>query len=250
MLTAIIIDDLEDARTGLKTLIELSCNDVKVLGLAKSADEGIEMINKWDPEIVFLDVKMPNKDGFDMLKELKTINFALVFTTAYSEYALQAFRFSAIDYLTKPVAPNLLIETINRIKKNKKTQINQQRLEALFENTHLPINEFNKLAIPIINGFKMVNLSNIIYCVADVNYTNIYLLNNEKPILSSKSLKYYEELLPDSVFFRIHKSSIINLNMINTYTKSLGNTVEMINGVQLEVSERKKTAFSNKLLKK
>ena len=250
MITAIIIDDLENARQGLSKLIEQNCNDVSIIGMAASAQEGIHLIKKLSPELVFLDVKMPNQNGFQMLEEIGEINFEVIFTTAYEEYAIKAFRFSALDYLTKPISPKLLTEAIHRYREKQVIYLKQQRFEVLFENTHNTIDSFNKIAIPTPTGLTMLNISNIIYCKGDGNYTNIFLLNGDKPIYSSKTLKYYQELLPESIFFRAHKSTLLNLNMVKQYLKTEGNTAIMINGDQIEVSERNKKAFADKLQNK
>ena len=129
-------------------------------------------------------------------------------------------------------------------------QLKQQRFEVLFENTHNTIDAFNKIAIPTPTGYTMLNLANIIYCKGEGNYSNIYLLNSDKPILSSKTLKYYEELLPKSIFFRAHKSTLLNLNLVKSYLKIEGNTAIMVNGDQIEVSERNKKRFTDRLTRK
>lgn len=250
MITAIIIDDLLNARQGLEKLIEQNCNDVKIIGMAESAKAGIDLIKKLSPELVFLDVKMPNQNGFQMLEEIGKINFEVIFTTAYEEFAIKAFRFSALDYLTKPISPTLLSEAIGRYREKQVIQLKQQRFEVLFENTHQSIDSFNKIAIPTSTGYIMLNIANIIYCKGEGNYSNIYQLNGDKPILSSKTLKYYEELLPETIFFRAHKSTLLNLNMVNQYSKVEGNTAIMVNGDQIEVSERNKKRFTDKLLGK
>jgi len=247
MITAIIIDDVENARQGLSKLIEQNCNDVKIIGMAESAKEGIELIKKLAPQLVFLDVKMPNQNGFQMLEEIGDINFDVIFTTAYEEFAIKAFRCSALDYLTKPISPKLLVESINRYREKQVIELKQQRFEVLFENTHNPIDAFNKIAIPTSTGLTMLNVSNIIYCKGEGNYTNIHLLNGDKPILSSKTLKYYEELLPETIFFRVHKSTLLNLNMVKQYFKTEGNTAIMVNGDEIEVSERNKKRFTDRL---
>lgn len=250
MIRAIIVDDLENAREGLASLIEQNCKDVTIIGMAGSAQEAINMIKKLSPELVFLDVKMPKQNGFQMLEEIGKITFEVIFTTAYEEFAIKAFRFSALDYLTKPISPKLLSEAINRYREKQSVQLKQQRFEILFENSHNSIDSFNKIAIPTSTGLTMLNVSNIIYCRGDRNYTNVYQLNNDKPILSSKTLKYYEELLPETIFFRAHKSTLLNLNMVKQYLKTEGNTAIMVNGNSIEVSERNKKRFTDKLLNK
>jgi len=250
MITSLIIDDLENAQNGLSKLLDLYCPDVNVVGKASSAQEGIDLISKLKPELVFLDVKMPKQSGFQMLEELKHINFEVIFTTAYEEFAIKAFRFSALDYLTKPISPKLLTEAVDRFREKQELQLKQHRFEVLFENTHNNIDSFNKIAIPTPTGFTMVNISNILYVKGDNNYSNIHLLNGNKTILSSKTLKYYDELLNDTIFFRAHKSTLLNLNLVENYSKIEGNTATMVNGDKIEVSERNKKKFTDRLLRK
>ena len=250
MIRAIIVDDIETARMGLSKLIEQNCRDVSVVSMASSAQEAIRLIKKLSPDLVFLDVKMPNQNGFQMLQEIGKIDFEVVFTTAYEEYAIKAFRFSALDYLTKPISPKLLVEAINRFREKQVIHLKQQRFEILFENSHNSIDKFNKMAIPTQTGMTLLTISNILYCKGDGNYTKVYQLNEDKPLLSSKTLKYFEDLLPDAIFFRAHKSTLLNLNLVNEYNKTEGNTAVMVNGTSLEVSERNKKKFTDRLLRR
>ena len=250
MIRAIIVDDIETARMGLSKLIEQNCRDVSVVSMASSAQEAIRLIKKLSPDLVFLDVKMPNQNGFQMLQEIGTIDFEVVFTTAYEEYAIKAFRFSALDYLTKPISPKLLVEAINRFREKQVIHLKQQRFEILFENSHNSIDKFNKMAIPTQTGMTLLTISNILYCKGDGNYTKVYQLNEDKPLLSSKTLKYFEDLLPEAIFFRAHKSTLLNLNLVNEYNKTEGNTAIMVNGTSLEVSERNKKKFTDRLLRR
>lgn len=250
MIRAIIVDDIETARMGLSKLIEQNCRDVSVVSMASSAQEAIRLIKKLSPDLVFLDVKMPNQNGFQMLQEIGKIDFEVVFTTAYEEYAIKAFRFSALDYLTKPISPKLLVEAINRFREKQVIHLKQQRFEILFENSHNSIDKFNKMAIPTQTGMTLLTISNILYCKGDGNYTKVYQLNEDKPLLSSKTLKYFEDLLPEAIFFRAHKSTLLNLNLVNEYNKTEGNTAVMVNGTSLEVSERNKKKFTDRLLRR
>lgn len=250
MIRAIIVDDIETARIGLSKLIEKNCSDVSIIAMASSSQEAIYLIKKLSPDIVFLDVKMPNQNGFQMLEEIGKIDFEVIFTTAYEEYAIKAFRFSALDYLTKPISPKLLVEAINRFREKQVIRLKQERFEVLFENSHSPIDQYNKLAIPTQSGMLVLTISTIVYCRGDGNYTKIFQLNEEKPILSSKTLKYFEDLLPQAIFFRAHKSTLLNLNLVKEYNKTDGNTAIMVNGEQLEVSERNKKKFRDRLLRK
>lgn len=250
MIKTIIVDDEFNAREFLDKLLQRSFPD-KFLILAKceSVDEAVIAIDKFNPEIVFLDVQMPNKNGFELLKEIKDINFEVIFTTAHSEFALDAIKCSALDYLLKPINAIDLIETIKKYdaKLNKASQ--QDKLMLLLENIDTGSSEFKKIAFPTESGFELVKVASILYCEADSNYCNITCLDGRK-ITLSKTLKHVEELLPTSIFQRIHKSYLVNLNYVNRFNKTNELLVELTNGETLPVSVRQKEDFINAILQK
>lgn len=249
MITAIIIDDEQRSRDVLKKTIDKYCADVQVIGSGESVDEGIELIGKHNPDVVFLDVDMPKGNGFTLFDKIKNPSFEVIFITAYEEYAIKAFRIAAVDYLTKPIDYRLLQEAVNRLKHKQKLYLKEQRISLLLENMTNRSDEFNKIALPINEGYKLVKITDIVYCQADGAYTTIHLINGDR-IVASKTLKAFEDILPAKTFFRVHKSSLINLNLVKSYSKSDGNLVIMEDGKVLEVSERNKRAFIDVLLKK
>ncbi len=249
MITAVIIDDESKARESLKKTITSYCPEVSILAMGNNVADAVTLINEHSPDIVFLDVEMPNGSGFTLFDKIKNPQFNTIFTTAYEEYAIKAFRIAALDYLTKPIDFRQLQEAVARYKNKQKIELKEQRLELLIENITNRPNEFNKIALPDHQGYTMVKVSDIIYCQADSSYTIVHLLNGKK-IITSKLLKLVEDSLPSETFYRIHKSYIVNLNLIKQYIKIDGNQVVLENDIRLDVSDRNKKDFLNKLLQK
>lgn len=247
-LRAAIIDDEDRARQLLTLLLEEHTPDVKVVFSTGNPAEGLNYLKTSDCDVVFLDIEMPGTTGFQLLEQLGEIDCDVIFTTAYGEYAIKAIRYSAIDYLLKPIDTEELKAAIGRVsqKGNKKGGIEPQQLEilmGLLKNTDkAPI----KITIPTLEGFLFVPVADIIHCLGDTNYTHIHLKDGQK-ILSSKSLKVYEEMLAPNNFFRIHKSHLINMSYLTKYVKGEGGRVIMTDGSELEVSRRKKEEFLGKI---
>lgn len=240
MLKAIIIDDEARGRTALRQKLWDYCPEVSLVGEAENAEEGIQLIAAKDPNIVFLDIQMPRIDGFKMLERLPRKNFQVIFTTAYDQYALKAIKFSAFDYLLKPVDIEELKSAVSRIN-NLQVADTEKKLQLLKENLTAK-KSFHKIAISTQQGLSFFEVNDIVYLEAVRNYTSIHFNNHSKRI-ASKTLKDFEELLPSTFFFRIHHSYIININFINKYIKGDGGQVELTNGVHLDVSRRKKEEF-------
>jgi two-component system, LytTR family, response regulator len=241
MIKTIIIDDEYVSRNVLKKLLTIHCPDVKVIGEFTNAKDGKTAIDDLQPQLVFLDISMPGKSGIDMLKEFTDIDFKIIFVTAFHEYTIQAIRFSAIDYLLKPVDVKELKEAIERVKE-KADEKQQQPLQSFISNIQASPQQEMQLCIPDLKGFRVIKLNEIIYCEASNNYTTIYLTKNEK-LLASRPLLDYEAMLKSFSFMRIHKSHLINMQHLKEYIKGEGGFVVMANGKQLEVSRRKKEAF-------
>jgi two-component system LytT family response regulator len=242
MLTAIIIDDETSSRNSLKQKLSNHCPEISIIGECENGEEGLANIEEKNPDIIFLDVEMPRMNGFTMLQQLTNINFEIVFITAYDHYALQAIKFSALDYLVKPVEIEDLKSAVEKAIQKRKISTGNERLEILLENLMNDKKELQRIAIPSLDGFQFVQSGNIIYLEANSNYTCFYLTNNTK-ITVAKTLKDFEELLPISVFIRIHHSYIINKNLVDKYINGKGGQVVMRNGVVLDVARRKKDEF-------
>lgn len=239
MIRSIIIDDEKRAQRVLKNLLKKFCSNVVVLAVCDNVPDAVIAINKYTPDVVFTDIEMPNYSGFELLSFFKEINFEIVFTTGYDEYALKAFEIAAVDYLLKPIQIDQLEKTVNKLKKLKTSNI-QNRLDVLKEN--LKTSEIHKIAIPALEGLIFISTENIIYLQADGAYTNI-ILKNKKAILASKKLKYFEILLENrSQFYRVHRSTMININYVDKYSKS-NNHIYLDNGKSVTISKDRKTDF-------
>ncbi len=246
MIKVLIVDDEQSARESLVSIIQKYCDGVSIIGLGKNVDEAVDLIYRFSPDLVFLDIEMPKGNGFSLFEKVKSPSFETIFTTAYEEFAIKAFRVSALDYLTKPLDFRQVQEAILKFKQKQKVELREQRIELLIENMSNRPNEFNKLVVPDVDGLSLVNVSEIVYCQADGSYTHLHFLNGKK-ITTSKLLKSIEELLPEETFFRIHKSYLVNLNLIKRYNKIDGHQVLMENNVFLDVADRQKRAFLDKI---
>lgn len=239
MLNAIIVDDEASGSGSLNILLGKYCPNVKVLGVASSADQAEQMVNTLSPNLVFLDVEMPHADGFQLLGRFKQISFDVIFTTAYNEYALKAIKHSAIDYLLKPIDKDELIAAVKKCEeKHAKGQVDYMKVENLLASL-AQSNKVQKLPVPTIEEILYIDIDTIVRFEADSNYTVIYLKTGKK-ITSSKTLKDYEMMLVGQPFFRVHKTHFINLSQITKYIKGDGGFVVMTDNATIEVSRQKK----------
>ena len=242
MFSAIIIDDETSSRNSLRQKLTNHCPEITIIGECENGEEGIKSIEDKKPDIVFLDVEMPRMNGFTMLQQLANKNFEVVFVTAYDHYAIKAIKFSALDYLVKPVEVEELKAAVEKVAQKRKISAGNERLEMLLQNLMHDKKEPQRIAIPSMDGLQFIETGNILYLEAKSNYTCFYLINNEK-ITVTKTLKDFEELLPTSIFIRIHHSYIINKNLVEKYIKGEGGQVVMKNGTVLDVARRKKEEF-------
>lgn len=247
MIKTIIIDDEFVSRNVLQKMLDMHCPDVEVIKHCTGADEGKRAIEQLQPQLVFLDISMPGKSGLDMLKEITDIRFEIIFVTAFHEYTIQAIRFSALDYLLKPVDKDELITAVNRVKEKVNSKEEKKNVPSFLYNMqqNLLLQDM-QLCIPGIKGFQIIKIKDIIYCEAENTYTTIFLNNGHK-LLASRPLIDYETMLTDVSFFRVHKCYLINLQHLKEYVKGEGGSVIMSNGKELEVSRRKKETFVNKM---
>ncbi len=241
-LTAILIDDETNSRNGLRQKLLEHCPEITIVSECENGEQGIIAIEKLKPDVVFLDVEMPRMNGFVMLKQLQQRNFEIIFTTAYDQYAIQAIRFSALDYLVKPIEVKALKEAVEKVRTLRYAGIPNQRIETLLHNLLDEKRQNNRIAIPSHDAIQFVQLENIVYLKAESNYTSIFLQDATR-IFVSKTLKEFEDLLPAAHFFRVHHTYIINKNHMRKYLKGDGGQVLMSNGVTIDVSRRKKEEF-------
>ena len=245
MITATIVDDEPDCCESMVMLLERYCPEVKVLDICYSAEAAILSIKEHPPQILFLDIEMPFMNGFQLLEKLGEINFDLIFTTSYDQYAIKAIRFSALDYLLKPIDREELRKAVQNAVQRNKHPLTQQ-LEMLLYRLSNPTIPVIKIAIPTMEGFQLLAADSIISCESDSNYTHLFLKDKRK-ITASKSLKEIEELLEDFPFIRVHHSHIVNLNEVDKYVKGEGGYLIMTDGSTINVSRSRKDFLMKKL---
>lgn len=245
MIRAVIVDDESKGREFLKTLIGKHCPGVEIVANANTAASGAEVIRKLNPDLVFLDIEMPGGNGFTLLEKTRDQNFDVIFTTAYSQYAIKAIRFSALDYLLKPINPDELKAAVEKVEeKFSSKSTTRKNVDTLLSN--IDENIPKKVVLPNVHGAEYVILDEIVRCTADGNYTLVVLTSGKK-ILVAKTLKEYEELFAEENFVRIHHAHLVNLKHVKRYIKGEGGQVELSDGSLVEVSRRKKTEFLEKL---
>ena len=209
------------------------------------AESGLAAIQRLKPDLVFLDIEMPNMNGFEMLEKLTEINFEIIFTTSYDQYAIKAIRFSALDYLLKPVDREELQRAVQKVVERLHHPLPQQ-LEILLQKLHQPVSPIQKIALPTMEGLQMIAINSIISCASDSNYT-IFLLKNNQKLIVSRPLKEIEEMLDDYSFVRVYNCYLINMNEIDKYIKGDGGYLIMTDGSSIDVSRSKKEMLLNKL---
>ena len=245
MLRSIIIDDEPKSAGILKNDLAHHCPTVEVAAVCHSAKEGIMAIKKEKPDLVFLDIEMPWMNGFEMLEVLGDINFSIIFTTAHDQFAAKAFRTSAVDYLLKPIDASDLQDAVKKAEKRNNQQDGNVNIENLLHNFKQPATQ-QKIALPNKDGYEFAEVNQIIYCQAEGSYTKVFLAG-KKYLLVSRSLGDIEELLPPSLFLRIHHSTVVNINYVTHFVRTDGGYVKLQTGEQLPVSKSKKETVMNKL---
>lgn len=247
MIKAVIIDDEINAQSLLeKTLERYFPNKFNIVEKCNSVDSGVLAIKEHEPELVFLDIQMPEKNGFELFKSFDAINFEVIFTTAYNQFAIKAIKRSALDYLLKPINHLELAEALKRFETRNAGSFAQKKLSLLLENLNVNDQNVSKIAFPTVDGFELVHSNQILYCRAESNYCCIKKIDGFTKT-ATKTLKFVEEILPPNCFKRIHKSYVINLNYVVRYHKA-NKEVELTNGEKLPVSFRKEEEFINAIL--
>jgi len=236
MLTAGIIDDEMLSRKALGSILEkFFSKNIRLQFSVSSIQEAVKEIKEQKPNIVFLDIEMPDENGFSLFEYFPEPDFTVVFTTAYNEYAIEAYKYSANDFLLKPISHVELNEVIKRIEKKSEKSRYKFNLETLITNLNTKNCKDNKIALPTLTGFEFVKTSNIVYCQADNSYTLVYTNRNEKFTIT-KTLKFIEEQLPKSHFMRIHKTYLVNINYIKSFNKTKGHSITLENQIILPVA--------------
>ena len=248
MIKAVIIDDELKSREVLETLLNQMVDGVSVVGTADSVSAGMRLIERTSPDVVFLDVEMPRKDGFQLLDEMRPFQFEVVFTTGHDQYAIQAFRNNAIDYLLKPIDLDQLKQAIIRVSDKKKRNLVNDNFESFVQSVKKADAHQRQIALSSSSGLIFIKIDDIIYLRGDGAYTHFFLKSGKK-ITVSKNLKAYERQLESYEFFRVHKSFLIHLPEMQKYVRGDGGYVVMSNGDAVDVSKRRKEGFMAALSK-
>lgn len=245
MINAMIVDDEHYASQALVTLLKKHCPDVAVVAVCNNAKEAVKLIRELQPQLVFLDIEMPYLNGFELLEMLGPVSFDCIFTTSYDQYAIKAIRFSALDYLLKPVDPEELKAAVGRVT-GKRSPSLQQQMELLLSRFQQPQPAVNRIALPTLEGLQIIPVDTILYCTSSSNYTIFNLMENQKLIIS-RTLKEIEEMLEEYRFLRVHHSYLVNLNEVRKYNRGEGGSVLMSDGATVDVSRSRKEMLLKKL---
>ncbi|MBI1221069.1 MAG: response regulator [Bacteroidetes bacterium] len=241
-LRVVIVEDEMKSREGLKNLIDEFCPNAEVVGMAANVESGVEAITGLQPDLVLLDIEMQSSTGFDLLEKIPEINFEVIFTTAYEQYAIKAIKFSALDYLLKPIDLKELIQGIDRVQHVRNSGISREQVKSLLENLKTEPGKTHKITLSTSDGMVFLPVTDILRCEAQGAYTQFNLVNGKK-ILVSKNLKEYEILLQEHDFLRVHNSHLINLSQVSKYVKADGGYAVMYDGTNIPISNTRKDEF-------
>jgi two-component system LytT family response regulator len=248
MIRTLIIEDEQKSRDMLAAIIRKNCPELEIVGLAQNVSEGVNLIKSLNPELVFLDITMPDGSGFDLLEKVPGHKFDLIFATASDQHAIKAIKYSACDYLLKPIDIDELKLAVSKVVTKKNATPSMENLQFLIQHLKRADENFQKITLPTGNAYEIVNIKDIVRCEADGSYTNFYL-NDKRKLMISAGLKHYEELLPENEFIRVHHHHLINMNHVIRFLKEDGGYAIMSDGSKIEISRRKKEAFMEKLNK-
>ncbi len=243
MLKTLIIDDELNGRNILRKMLTTFCEGVDIIGEADSVKTGIDAIKNLKPDLVLLDIQMQDGTGFDLLEKTDEKDFKLIFVTSFDNFAIKAFKFSAVDYILKPVDPDNLIEAINRVKELDSDSNFESKIDILISN----LSGLDKIALPSSEGVRFIKIDDIVRCESDNNYTMFHLISKEK-ILVSKTLKEFEIMLSGINFHRVHKSHLVNLKYVSKYMPGEGGYLVLEDGSHVDVSRRKKEGLMKVLM--
>jgi two-component system LytT family response regulator len=246
--TIVIVDDEADARAALRSLLQIYCPDIEVLGEAGDVASAVSLIRLSKPDIILLDIHLHGALSFEIIDKFTAPTFKIIFVTAHDNYALKAFRYYALDYILKPIDPDLLIHAIDKAKHDIEKNLAFEAQLTAFSHSY-KTKSFEKIALPSSDGVSFIDLADILYLQADGNYCHFFSCNGEKNLIT-KTLKDYEEILPKDFFFRTHQSYIVNIKQVKKVLKEDGGFALLENGKKIPISRRRKEAFLNKLMKR
>jgi two-component system, LytTR family, response regulator len=239
MIKAIIIEDEKMSRETLRRMLEKYCPVVDIVAEADGYRKGLEEIRKHPPDVIFLDIQMPDGSGFRLLEEMQEIDFEVIFTTAFDQFAIKAIKYSALDYLLKPIIPQDLVEAVARVERKKTDKVRKRNIDLIPENISIREEKSQKIVLSTSEMIHVISVDDIIRCESDNYYTYFYFVDGRK-LLVSKTLKENEELLNPYNFIRPHKSHLINIKYIKSYIRQDGGYILMNDGTRIPVSRRKK----------
>ena len=242
MINALIIDDEADGRDVLEISLRKYCPEIVVKKVCDSPAQGIQAIKDLRPDLVFLDIQMPQMSGFDVLQHVTPVTFEVIFVSAYDQYAIKAIKFSALDYLLKPLDVDELIHAVQKVKERLKNKNNPHQYQSILDNIQYKADKIRKLAVPSLEGIDLFDTDDIIYCQAEGSYTILYLKGKQRKI-TSRNLKDFENILVDSGFCRVHNSFLINMMHVQRYIKGEGGYVILSDDHHVDISRRKKDDF-------
>ena len=248
MIRTVLVDDEIDSIRVLQRLLEGYCPEVGIVGKADGVEVGVHVIQSTKPDLVFLDIEMTQGNAFDLLNQLQPIEFQVIFVTAFDNYAIRAFKYSAVDYLLKPIDIDDLRSALERVMRRVQGKTFLDQMETLLYNVETFQLTQQKMAVPTLTGLVFIPIKDIMRFEAKGSYTTIFLTNTEQ-IIATRNIKEYEDLLPSAIFCRVHNSHIINLHKIQKYHKGRGGYVVMEDGTNIEVASRRREEFLQRLLK-
>ena len=240
------MDDEQHCINRLQKQLGAEAPDIEIIACCKTVENARKIIAENSPDILFLDVQLGNRTGFDLLASIKKIDFEIIFTTSYDSYALKAFKFSALDYLLKPVDKDDLKRSLQKLRQQRDLKETSKKIDILFHNFREGNETSKRIAIPTVDGYTMVDAKDIIRLQSDVNYTHIHTVAGKK-ITASKTIKFFETLLEGADFFRVHKSHLVNLKFVESYSKGKGGHITLADGSQIEVAIRRKEELLKRL---
>lgn len=239
MIRALIIDDNVTCQENLQGLLKLYCPDVKVLDIASCVDSALQKVQQHNPDVIFLDVELGDQTAFDLLDSITNINFNIIFISGHEHYSLQAIKHSALDYLLKPIDPDMLIQAVEKTKVSNPISTLQKQVEILMQRSSAP----GKIALPSSTGLTFTQVDDIVHCQSEGSYSRITLNNQEKDLLISRNLSDLEKMLPANNFFRVHKSHLINKVYLKEFLNRDGGYVILDNGANIPVARNRKNDF-------
>ena len=248
MIRTVLVDDEKDNIRVLQRLLETYCPEISIVGTAEGVDTALQLIRNTRPDLAFLDIEMIQGNAFDLLNQLLPLEFQVIFVTAFDTYAIRAFKYSAVDYLLKPVDVDELRRAVDKVSARSGGKIDMLQIKNLLENVTVLQLSQQKMAIPTLTGLSFIPVNDIVRLESDGHYTNIYTTNGGR-LVATRDIKEYEDMLPEAIFYRVHNSHIINLQKIRKYQKGRGGYVIMEDGSSIEVASRRRQDFLQRLLK-